>query len=175
MSSGGPDEPDSYVRGGAAPQINTRRVGQVVAVIWLVALLTVAIVLAVEAAGNNSRHSTLRKHGVAVQVTVTKCLGLLTGTGITVDGYTCTGSFVLDGVTHTATIDGTNLDYPIGSALAGVADPANPSDLATAASVGHNQAAWKSYLGAGGVLLGFLVSLGAIGYWMRRRGNPQTV
>ena len=100
------------------------------------------MVLGVGAAGQILRADRLQRHGVAVSVTVTHCLGMASGTGITVAGYRCHGTFRLDGSTHDDVIGGSDRRYPPGKTLAGVTDPTHPSTLSTAHAVASPQSTW---------------------------------
>jgi len=85
-----------YVRG-AGVVMDSRRTLRALVVVSVLVLATLTIVLTREAINANARISRLRQHGVPVDVTVTSCLGLASGSGITEAGYRCRGTFTLKG------------------------------------------------------------------------------
>jgi hypothetical protein len=165
-----PDQGDGgggYIRGGGGI-IDTRRAVRVLVGSCLVVLATLVVVLLIEAVNKNSRLDRLHSRGVPVNVTVTGCLGLASGTGITVTSYDCSGTFVLGGRSYTDVIVGTNVAHPIGETLKGVTDPKNPATLSTADSLAVSHSSWRAYT-APGVTLLVLVALIAIVVWRSRR------
>jgi len=101
------------------------------------------VVLGVGAVGQIIRTDRLQQHGVAVSVMVTRCLGMASGTGITVAGYRCHGTFRLNGTTHDDVIGGTGRRYPPGTTIAGVTDSSHPSTLSTAQAAASPQSSWR--------------------------------
>ncbi len=77
--------------------MDVRRAGQVVVAVCLLALAVTGGILLVAGVRNNDQIDSLRHHGVPVAVTVDGCLGLMGGTGAQVAGYSCTGTYILDG------------------------------------------------------------------------------
>jgi uncharacterized membrane protein len=124
-----------YIRGGGGAPTDAPRVLRIFAGVCLGLLAAVAVALIVGAVHENSRRHELQHHGVTVQVTVTSCVGTATGTGITVNGFTCRGSFVLNGHTYVDVIRGSSQLLARGSVLTGVADPRSPSVLSTAVAL----------------------------------------
>ena len=88
-------------------------------------LLILAVVFFVVGIHKNDQITGLEQHGVAVQATVTGCVGLLGGSGSNVAGYRCWGTFTVDGHRYTKDIPGTVL-RPIGSRVPVIADSADP-------------------------------------------------
>jgi hypothetical protein len=129
-----PDD-GSYIRGGGGVAVDAHRVIRVVVVFTLLALLAIAVLLAVAALRSNSRADRLKAHGVAVDVTVTSCLGEASGTGITVTGFKCDGMFTLGGRSYTEVIIGNSANHQAGDIVKAVTDPSDPADLSTADSV----------------------------------------
>jgi hypothetical protein len=161
------DDAVGYIRGGGV-QLDARRVVRVVVAVCLIGLAALVVVLSLAAVHENSRHSTLQRRGVQVDVTVTGCLGLASGTGVTVYAYTCRGTFVLDGRSYNDVIGGLSDAHTAGQTLRGVADPRSPNTLSSAAAVARTQSPWKAFVAPAIVLL-LLVSSGAVIAWRYRR------
>ncbi|MGA2035977.1 MAG: hypothetical protein ABSH04_00090, partial [Acidimicrobiales bacterium] len=66
---------------GASVAVDARRVGRVVVGVCLVALAALVLVLFLAGIQKNAQINRLRKHGVAIDVTVSGCLGLMGGSG----------------------------------------------------------------------------------------------
>lgn len=162
----------SYIRGGGGI-IDTRRAIRVVVSSCVVGLAILVVVLAIEAVNKNSRINHLQQRGVPVDVTVTGCLGLASGTGITVTSYDCSGTFVLDGRSYTDVIVGTNVVHPIGETLKGVTDPRNPATLSTADSVATARSSWRAFIAPVVVLLVLIALIAGIVWWSRRKANAR--
>jgi hypothetical protein len=146
------DEVD-YQRGSGGVRIDTRRLVLVILGLVILVMATLVVVTAIDAAQHNSRVSRLQQRGVPVDVTVTSCLGLASGTGITVDGFQCRGTFALEGHTYNEVIGGSSVNIPPGTTVHAVVVPREPSSLSTKATAASKDAAWKSYLTAGVLLL----------------------
>ncbi|HEX3825575.1 MAG TPA: hypothetical protein VHV79_14035 [Mycobacteriales bacterium] len=161
--------PTGYIRGAAGVGAEPPKIAA--AVVWftvsLLALL--GIVLAVQAAHENSRHAALRDDGVAVSASIIRCVGQATGTGITGDGFTCYGSFRLDGVRRTDRILGSSRLYQPGAEVAAVVDPHHAGVLATRSSVANGSSRWRAYLGAAIVITLLALVVGSSTWRCRRR------
>lgn len=154
---------------GANVQFNRRRVGQVVVGLVAATLLVLVVVLTVAAVHSNKQIDTLHDRGVPVTVTVTGCLGLLGGSGSNAAGYSCHGSYTLDGHRYTEPLPGTSLHRP-GSTIPAVAVPGDPA-LLSPDSVIYNQHSSAGVYVVPAVLAGVLVVLlGLIG-WRYRLGH----
>jgi hypothetical protein len=138
------DEPVMTLRG-AGIDVDIRRAGRVVALVCMVALAVVTVVLFVAGAQKNAQINRLRQHGVPVEVTVTRCLGLMGGSGSNLAGFQCTGSFTVDGHHYVEAIPGTAL-YPAGAKIRAVTDPGDPALLSTNAVLATEQASWRVFL-----------------------------
>lgn len=138
-----------------------------VVVACILALAAVTVGFGVSALHHDAAVSRMKRLGVPVQVTVTGCVAMGTGTAETIDGYQCQGSFTLDGRTRTAPITGTDLRYPTGATLAGVVERDDPGRLATAASVSASRSSLTGFV-TPAVSLGLLVVVLA-GVAARRR------
>ena len=109
------DEPVSTLRG-AGVNYDARRVGQVVGGLILVTLAALVVVFTVAGVHKNSQINRLHHDGVPVTVTVTSCLGLMGGSGSNAAGYSCTGSFTVDGHRYTESLPGIGF-HQVGSTL----------------------------------------------------------
>jgi hypothetical protein len=150
--------------------VDVRRVGRVVVGVCLVAVAVVAVVLFVAGAHKNSQINLLRRHGVPVEATVSRCLGLLGGSGSNAAGYTCKGTFTIDGHRYNEVIPGNTL-YPPGARIRAVAVPGNPPLLSTTRAVESEQASWRVFI-LPTVLLAVLVLL-VTALALRRRRGPE--
>ena len=157
-----------YIRGGSATSTEPRNVMRIVFLTFVICMVALIVVLAVEAARHNSRTQRLSDHGVPVQVRVTSCIGSATGTGITVNGYTCRGTYTLDGQRHSAILRGLNTHQHRGVVVAGVADPQSPGTLSTPDLVASSDASWRAYVGAGVTAIILLLGVAAYLLWSRR-------
>jgi hypothetical protein len=159
-----------YIRGGGGI-VDPRRLFRVAvgsAIVALAALAVLVAVLTIKAVHDNSRIDSLRHRGVPVEVTVTNCLGILSGTGITVTSFQCNGSFNLDGRSYKAVITGSNVNHSPGDKVLAVADPRHPTSIATATSLENAHSSWRAYI-APGVTLLVLLALIAIVFWRIHR------
>jgi len=168
-----PDDGIGYVRGGGV-EIDRRRAGRVVLVACVVVLVGALIGFTVAAIHSNGRMSRLKAHGVAVNITVTSCFGIGSGTGATVTGYTCRGSFRLDGRRYSDVIGGTTHPYRVGQTLPGVADRQDPAVLATARAVALARPAWEAFI-APAITLVVLILVGLLVLWRSRRARRAAV
>lgn len=166
----GPDrEPASYIRGGAGAPTTNRNVLVVSVAVGLVALLCLAAALAFDAAHKNARDRRLTNHGVPVTVTVTSCLGTASGTGITVIGFTCRGSFEVDGHRHIEVIRGSSDLLQRGDKVPAVVDPHAPTTLSTVNAARHAHASWRAYIVPVGLTISVLVAAAILLWWAPRR------
>jgi hypothetical protein len=134
----------------------------------VVALFALSLVLAVEAAQRYQRIDRLRAEGVPVVVTVTDCLGLASGTGITEVGFSCRGSFHLGTHTYHAGIDGSADLYPVGASLDGVTVPGDPQILYTAAAARTLHTTWAWFVAPAAL---FLVAIAVLVVGLRLFGR----
>jgi hypothetical protein len=152
---------------GAGVEVDVRRAGRVVLGICLVGLLVLVVVLFVAGANKNAQINQLRNHGVAVNVTVTGCLGLLGGSGSNPAGYACTGTFTLDGHRYRESVPG-NVLRPPGTKVAAVAVPGDPPLLDTHHAVANEHASLGVFAVPTILLVVLLLLIGAL--VLRRRG-----
>ncbi|HEY0871675.1 MAG TPA: hypothetical protein VGD55_14850 [Acidothermaceae bacterium] len=166
------DDSGGYIRGGGGV-IDTRRLFRVFVGSAVVALVALVVALTIEAAHKNSRIDSLQHHGVPVDVTVTKCLGILSGTGITVTTFQCNGSFNLDGRSYNAVIAGSNLNHSPGDVVKAVADPKHPTSISTATSLVNTHSSWRAYTAPAILLVLLLVLILFAFWWSRRNANAR--
>jgi hypothetical protein len=142
-----PSEPDAaYIRGAAVVSLDGRRLQRRLIAVGLVALAVITLILTVDAARSALTIERLNSRGQAVQVIVTGCLGLASGTGITPVGYTCRGTFALHGRSYQAVIKGTSSQYAIGQTLTGIVDPRSPETLFTPQSLAAAPPPWQRFI-----------------------------
>jgi hypothetical protein len=164
-----------YIRGGGGI-VDTRRLFRVVvgsAMVALVALAAVVVALTIKAVHDNSRIDALRHHGVPVDVTVTNCLGILSGTGVTVTSFQCSGSFNLNGRSYNAVIAGSNLNHSPGDVVKAVADPRHPTSIATPTSLQNAHSSWRAFIAPAVTLVVLITLIAVILWWRRRKANAR--
>jgi len=156
-----------YIRGGGGI-VDTRRLFRLIVGSAIVALAVLVIVLTIEAVHKNSRIDGLRRRGVPVDVTVTSCFGILSGTGITVTTFQCSGSFDLGGRSYHAVIVGSNLNHAAGDVVQAVADPKHPSSISTASSLVNAHSSWRAFISPGVLFLVLALLVVGVLWWSRR-------
>jgi hypothetical protein len=154
---------------GATVQFNPRRAMQVIASLALGTLLVLTIVLTMAGLNSNNQIDALRSRGVPVTVTVTGCLGLLGGSGSNAAGYSCHGTYALDGHRYVEPLPGTTFHRP-GSTIPSLAVPGDPA-LVSPVSIVESQHSSAGVFVLPAVLAGvFLVLAGAI-VWRLQSGR----
>ena len=138
------EQPVATLRG-ATVDVDIRRTGQVVVAVALLGLTVIGVILLIAGIRSNDQANALRHRGVPVTVTVTGCLELMGGTGSQGAGYSCTGTYALDGRQYRQEIPGITF-HAVGSSVAGVADPGDPKLLSTPAQLAHQHASWRVFL-----------------------------
>jgi hypothetical protein len=146
---------------------DARRVGRVVVGLCLLVLLVLVIVFTVAGINNNSQINRLHHDGVPVNVTITGCLGLMGGSGSNAAGYSCTGSFTLDGKSYSESLPGTGFHKPH-STLRALVVPGDPA-LVSPVSVERSQHAGFSVFVLPLVLLIVLVAVSGLVVTLQRR------
>ena len=160
--------PGGYIRGGEGV-VDTRRLFQVLLALAIATLAAFVVVLAIAAAHQNSRTHTLQRRGVPVDVTVTSCLGILSGTGITVTSFQCTGSFELAGRSYNAVIAGSSANHAAGDVVKAIADPKHPTSVATPSSLANVHSSWRAFIAPAVLFLVLVLLIAATVWWSRRR------
>jgi hypothetical protein len=163
---GTPGEPVMALRG-ASVEVDVRRVGHAVVGTFLMALAATVIVLFVAGIQKNAQITRLHRQGVAVEVTVSGCLGLMGGSGSNLAGYECKGTFTLDGHRFSDAIPGSTF-YSPGTTLRAVAVPDDPALLSTPRDMATEHSSWRVFV----LPALLLVILGLIaGAVLVKRGN----
>jgi hypothetical protein len=147
---------------GAGVEVDGRRVARAVVCLLLVALAFVVVVLFIAGARKNEDITRLRRSGVAVNVTVSGCLGLMGGSGSNLAGYSCRGTFNIGGHRYDEAIPG-NAFHPPGATLRAVTVPGDPALVSTVGALETERATWGVFtlpailLAVLGLLLGVLL------------------
>ncbi len=140
----GAHEPLSTLRG-AGVDVDGRLVGRILAGMVLVSLAALVVVLFVAGVEKNAQIGGLRRHGVIVEVTVTRCTGLLGGSGSNAAGYVCSGTFTLDGRRYHDVIPGNKIRDP-GTHVRAVTIASAPGLLSTVADVKSEHTSWRVFV-----------------------------
>jgi Protein of unknown function (DUF3592) len=167
------DEPAGYVRGAAGIDVGSRSVGRLVVRFIVVLLAVLTVVLVVQGVHQNSLNHRLQSRGVPVDVVITHCVGRATGTGITTEGYDCTGRYVVNGRSYSHVVGGTSDLFQPGQKVAAIADPRDPTLLATVRSVATTPAKWKGFISAAITFAVLLVFMAFASWWSRRKGRTR--
>lgn len=122
---------------GAAVEVESRRIRGYVTIACLATLVILIPLLYLAGANRNAQISGLRQHGVALDVVVSRCVGLLGGSGSNGVGYQCEGTYTVGGHRYTETIPGNALYSPRASVPA-IVDPGDPTLLSSPAAVGRS-------------------------------------
>ena len=154
---------DSYIRGGGPVEIDARRLGRVLIVAVIALLALTGILLAVIEAGSQSGASSLRRHGVPVQATVSSCTGITSGIGMGAEYYQCRGTYSLSGQSPDAVIHGVRSQLPEGTLVDALVVPGRPSTLTARTAVPPPSAG--RYVPS--IVIGALAVAGAIGLGVR--------
>ena len=158
---------------GAGVAADGRKVGRVVAVLAAAGLIVSAAIIFVAELHKNAQITELRSHGVNVEVTVTRCVGLLGGSGSNAAGYACRGTYEFGAKTYDEAIPG-NVRRAPGSTVAGVISPSDPALVSTVAAVRAAEASWRVFvLPAVLALLGLLALVAFATRRSRDGGDPR--
>jgi hypothetical protein len=156
------------LRGPSVP-VDPQRVSRFVVGISLGALAVLVAVLFVTATNKNAQDALLRRAGLGVNATVTKCLGNLSGSGSTSAGYTCRATFVLQGRRHTDVLSGLDVYRAPGTVVVAVTDPGDPGILATRHSVESAPSGSRPYVAPVVLLVVLVLAVALVGWRSRRR------
>ena len=166
MTTSEPSAPVGPLRG-AGVDVDVRRVGAVLIGACAVALAVCAVVFYVAAFHNNSQINSLRQHGVASNIKVTTCIGLIGGSGSNPVGYSCKGTITSNGRVYDVNIPGSSLHAP-GALVKVIAVPGDPPLLSTAHVVATERASWKAFILPTSLLVVLVLLVAAI-VWRRSR------
>jgi hypothetical protein len=136
-------------------------VAQVAVGLVLGTLLVLTIAFALVGAHKNQQIDELRNHGVPVTYTVTSCQGLLGGSGSNGAGFSCTGTYSIDGRRYREPLPG-NSHYAPGATVAAIAVPTDPALFSTPQIVRSEHASWHVYVLPAVFFVLFLLVLAAV-------------
>ena len=163
----GPGDRIGQLRG-AGVSVDARRVGQVAIAIVLVTLAVMTIVFTIVGIHTNQQDDRLHHDGVPVSFTVTGCLGLLGGSGSNAAGYSCRGTYTLDGKHYSGLqLPGDSFHRP-GSTVAAIAVPGDPALVSPASIVATEHSSAGAFV-LPVVLAAILLLLVALLLLLRRR------
>jgi hypothetical protein len=146
--------------------VDPRRAAQVTVAICLVTLAALVVVFYVIGINKNDQITSLKQHGVAVEDTVSGCLGLLGGSGSNAAGYRCWGTYTIDGRHYSKDIPG-NVLRATGSEVAAVADPSDPGLITTVTALENERASASVFILPSVLLIVLVLLTGALA--LRRR------
>ncbi len=124
----------SPLRGAGVGGVDSRRLGRILIGATLATLAVLVVVFTVVGLHQNQQDDRLHSQGVPVTFTVSGCLGLLGGSGSNAAGYSCRGTYTLDGHRYSERLPGNDL-HPPGTTVAAIAVPGDPALVAPAAMV----------------------------------------
>jgi hypothetical protein len=160
---------------GASVAGSGRRVGQIALGSFLAIAAVLLVVGFISASNDQARISRLRSSGIPVTVTVAGCIGNLGGSGSNGAGYTCHGSYVVQGRTYHEVIGGEAAYVETGRRLSGVADPSQPSTVVLANSVAQPSSSTGSYVLLVLLTVAYLALLGYVAFRvLHARREPAT-
>ena len=165
--SDGPDGPLMSLRG-AGVDVDFRRAGRVAVAVLLLAMAAAAAVLLVAGAQKNAQITRLHDHGVGVEVTVTRCIGLMGGSGSNLAGYQCRGTFTINGHRYDEALPGATSPLS-GATFRAVADPSDPALLSTRGAVAAEHASWRVF--ALPVVMLAVMALTVVAWALKRRSR----
>jgi hypothetical protein len=164
IAESNPAGPISTLRG-ARIEIDTARVVRVLLGGVLAILAVLAVVFFVVGAHKNAQINELRLHGEPAEVTITKCLGLMGGSGSNSAGYACTGTFQVGGRIFDEGVPGDAL-YAPGTRLAATAASNGSGLFAPVGVLADERSSWTVFIVPGVLALAFAVLASP---WMLRR------
>jgi hypothetical protein len=153
---------------GATVQIDRRRLTRVLVAIVVATLAVLVVVFTVVGIDKNHQIDQLHNQGVAVNVTITSCQGLLGGSGSNGAGYACRGTYGLDNRRYNEQLPGTALHAP-GTVIRAVAVPGDPALVSPVSVVSAEHSSATVFI-LPAVLLVLLVAI-LIVVLLRRRGK----
>ena len=156
---------------GATVDVDMHRAGRVVAGLCVLALATTGLVLLAAGVQKNAQITRLHQQGVAVEATVTRCIGLMGGSGSDAAGYECTATFTLNRRRYNDAIPGNTLFAP-GTSLRAIVVPGDPALLSTPRALATEHSSWRVFILPAALLVLLVLFIGA---WAIRRGNNRRV
>jgi uncharacterized integral membrane protein len=152
---------------GAGVDVDARRAGRLVVGVCLVALAVLVVVLFVAGANKNAQINNLRRHGAPVEITVTKCIGLLGGSGSNGAGYACTGTYTVGGRRYDEAIPGNAL------LVTGATVRGDPTLVSTVVAVTTERASWRVFIVPTILLIILVLLVGTLVLRRRRLGGTE--
>jgi hypothetical protein len=140
----GAHEPVSTLRG-ASVSVDPRKAGRIVLAVVMATLAILGVVFIVVGIDKNDQINELKSQGVPVTYVVSKCLGLLGGSGSNAAGYACQGSYRIDGHRYFEDLPGTSIHAP-GERVAAISVRSDPTLLSTPAIVASDRASWTVFV-----------------------------
>jgi hypothetical protein len=154
------------LRGGGV-QIDGRRAVRVLVAVVLVTLAVLVVVFTVVGVHQNQQDDRLHNDGVPVTFEVGGCLGLLGGSGSNAAGYSCRGSYTLDGHRYDERLPGNDFHRP-GSTVPAIAVPGDPALVSPTIMVDTEHSSAGVYV-VPAILLVFLLLLVGLLIALRHR------
>jgi hypothetical protein len=148
--------------------VDARRVGQVVVGLCLAIVAGLAVVLFLSGLHKNAQISSLHQHGVIVEVRVTKCVGLIGGSGSNTTGNSCRGTLTVGGHRYNEAIPGTAF-LSVGQHLRVVTVPGDPALLAPVHTLAGEHTSLNVYIVPAILLLALLLLIALLLYRRRRQ------
>lgn len=140
-----PNEPLSTLRGSSV-QVDASAIRRVLMALTVVVLAVLTVTFVLVGVHKNAQINQLRDHGVPVNVKITGCLGLISGSGSNVSGYICRGNEEIDGHVYNEQIGGTTAFFKRGSTIRAVTVPGDPALLFTPDSVSSQHASANVFI-----------------------------
>ncbi|HVA59200.1 MAG TPA: hypothetical protein VNG13_01530 [Mycobacteriales bacterium] len=150
---------------GAGVSADFRRVGRVVVGVCMGGLAALAVVLLLAGVQKNAQIARLRAHGIAVDVAVSGCHGLMGGSGSNLVGYECSATFTVGRHRYVEAITGSGL-HPPPALIRAITDAGDPGLLSTVRTVATERPSAQVFI-LPAVL--FLVLVLLAGMLIRRR------
>lgn len=158
---------DTYIRGSGGVQVNVRKVAAVLVAIALLVLVAVIVELTVSATRQSDQVSRLKNHGVPVELTVTRCLGISSGVGMGIEFWQCSGTYSLAGQSYDETIAGSRTHLQTGQTLEVIADPGRPNVVWLPSSLARQDPSGTAYIAPAVLTLILVAALIAV--WLVRK------
>lgn len=143
---------------GASVSVDGRRAAQVVVGLFLATLAVLGVVFIVVGVNKNQQINELKDHGVPVTYVVSTCVGLLGGSGSNGAGYSCQGTYTIDGHRYSQNLPGSSL-YASGDRVEAISVRSDPTLLSTPAILAGERASANVFV-LPAVLLGACALLG---------------
>ncbi len=152
---------------GAGVQVNGRSVAAVAIGLVLLTLLALSVAFLISGIQKNQQINELQSKGVPVTVTVTNCLGLLGGSGSNAAGYSCEGTYAVDGHTYTEQLPGLAF-HARGESVAALAVPGDPAVVSPVNIVRTEHTSANVFILPAVLFVVFLAGVLVVLLWRRR-------